>query len=552
MHGTHPSPLGPRPFYLLIRADAGEGIGAGHVMRQLALAQAVQSVGGRATLLSHCPSPRLVEHVRAAGITFEPLADRHPDPADLSATLALLKRGKGRGDRCKAPGTRDHGRGLASGPSRSSSLIPHPSPSRWIVLDGYHFDTAYQEAIRLHQTDCRLLVIDDPAHLPRYHADLLVNQNLPATELDYVCDEHTTLMLGPRYALVRPEFRKHAPRARVAAEVSRKVLVTLGGEDPENVTLLALRAVDELDLPGLECRVVVGPANPHLETLRRHVQRSSANLRLLTNVTDMPGLMAWADVALSAAGITCWELALMQLPAVVLVLAENQQSIAEPLAERGVVVNLGRPEKLTAETIAGELEALCRDRRRRVRQSEAGRKLLDGRGAERVVAVMRALDEPIPEDQLTLRSIAAEDMLPIWRLANAPSVRGNSLSSEPIPLDTHAAWFAQKLSSPDTRMWALDFHGLLLGQIRYDRVEAGAAEISISVAAAFRRRGLGSKLLEQTRNSAADHLGVSRFRAVVRRENQPSVRTFLKAGFHRVTSKDIRGQACEVFERNSS
>ena len=522
---------------LLIRADAGEAIGTGHVMRQLALARAVQSVGGRVTLLSHCPSPRLVERIRAAGVAFEPLAGRHPDPADLSATLALLKRGESLHRSLFHP--------------RPSSLTPHPSPLTWVVLDGYHFDAAYQEAIRLHQRGCRLLVIDDTAHLPQYHADLLVNQNFPAAELDYVCDEHTTLMLGPRYALVRPEFREHEPRARDAAEVGRKVLVTMGGEDPENVTRLALRAVEQLDLPGLECRIVVGPANPHLETLRHDVQRSPANLQLLTNVTDMPGLMAWADVALSAAGITCWELALMQLPAVVLVLADNQQSVAEPLAERGVVVNLGRSDELTAETIARELEALCRDRRRRIRQSEAGRKLVDGRGAERVVAVMRALDESIPEDQLTLRPIAAEDMLAVWRLANAPTVRGNSLSSDPIPLDTHVAWFAGKLSSPDTRMWALDFHGLLVGQIRYDRVEAETAEISLSVAAAFRRRGLGSKLLELTRKPAADQLGVSRFRAVVRRENQSSVRTFLKAGFARVASKDVGPHACDVFEQDS-
>lgn len=544
MHGTHPSSLTPGPLSVVIRADAGGGIGAGHVMRQLALAQAVQSVGGRVTLVSHCPAPRVVEHVRAAGITFEPLANRHPHPADLSRTLALLSRGEGRGER-------GEGRRPISGSSRPLSPSPHPLPIQWIVLDGYHFDTAYQEAIRLHRTGCRLLVIDDTAHLPRYHADLLVNQNLPAAELDYVCDEHTTLMLGPRYALVRPEFREHAPPARVAAKVGRKLLVTLGGEDPENVTLLALRAVDELDLPGLECRIVVGPANPHLETLRGHVERSSANLQFLTDVTDMAGLMAWADVALSAAGITCWELALMQLPAVVLVLAENQQSIAEPMARKGVVVNLGRPENLTAKTIARELEALCRDRQRRVCQSEAGVRLVDGRGAERVVAVMRALDEPIPREQLTLRPIAAEDMLAVWRLANAPSVRGSSLSSDPIPLDTHAAWFAQKLASPDTRMWALDFHGVLLGQIRYDRVEAGAAEISLSVAAAFRRRGLGSELLKLTRNSAADQLGVTRFRAVVRRENQASMRTFLKAGFNRVASKDVRGQACELLEQDS-
>ena len=507
---------------MLIRADAGPTIGTGHVMRCLALAQAWLAGGGRSTLLGYCPAELLQRRIRAAGVDFQPLEHRHPKAGDLTATLDWLRRIGSEAD---------------------------PAAPAWLVLDGYHFDAAYQQAIR--QTGCRLLVIDDMARLPRYYADLLLNQNLAAERLSYTCDEETTVMLGSRYALVRPEFLSCRPRRRRTPEMARRLLVTMGGADPENVTPQVVRALERLDLPGMEGKVLVGAANPRLESLRAAIERSGADLELLTNVEDMPRLMAWADVAVAAAGITCWEMALMGLPAAVLVVAENQLRIAEPLAEAGAVVNLGWHDRLTPDGIAAEVASLCRDQGRRRAQSEAGRRLFDGRGAERVVAVMRTLDGPLPEDQLRLRPVAPEDMLPLWRLVNQPTVRRNSLNSDPIPLDEHVRWFNQKLSSPDTCIWVLDFHGLVLAPIRYDRIDAETAQISLHVAAPFRRRGLATRLLNLTWQDACRRLKVNRLRAVIKQDNTASERTFLKAGFRRIDSPVPSGLACHVLEKRA-
>ena len=94
----------------------------------------------------------------------------------------------------------------------------------------------------------------------------------------------------------------------------------------------------------------------------------------------------------------------------------------------------------------------------------------------------------------------------------------------------------------------LDFHGLILGQVRYDKTDAHTAEISVSVTPAFRRRGLATTLLEMTGQSARERLGVRRLRAIVRRENHASARTFARAGFTRVSSRTIQNNACHVFE----
>ena len=195
------------------------------------------------------------------------------------------------------------------------------------MLDGYHFDPAYQKAIR--EAGYRLLVVDDTAHLPAYHADVLLNQNIYAPQLTYSYDPHTVLLLGPMYALLRPEFLVWKEWERHIPDTARHILVTLGGGDSDNVTLKVIQALHDIRLPDLEIRVIVGPANPHRDSLVAAIEHGPHSVELLFDVTDMPGLMAWADIAVSAAGSTCWELLFMGLPSLVGVLADNQVPIAE-------------------------------------------------------------------------------------------------------------------------------------------------------------------------------------------------------------------------------
>src|SRR5262245_3347577 len=137
---------------LLIRADASVQTGAGHVMRCLALAQAWHAQGGVATFLSCDTNKTLQQRILAAGPGYIRLEKPHPDRRDLDTTLAALT-------------------GL------TTQMAVQGTP--WLVLDGYHFDTAYHQAIRA--AGYRLLVIDDMGHLPEYAADVLLNQNLHAT-----------------------------------------------------------------------------------------------------------------------------------------------------------------------------------------------------------------------------------------------------------------------------------------------------------------------------------------------------------------------------------
>jgi RimJ/RimL family protein N-acetyltransferase len=244
-------------------------------------------------------------------------------------------------------------------------------------------------------------------------------------------------------------------------------------------------------------------------------------------------------------------MAMMQLPAVVLVIAENQWSVARPLERLGVVTNLGEAGDASVASIAEAIAQLRDDATRRAAQSQAGRRLVDGRGADRVVDVLLAIQGVLPQERLELRPVGWDDRVALWRLANDATVRQNSFSQGSIPLDAHFDWLRGKLESPASRMWVFDLHGVMVAQIRYDRVEPETAEVSFSVSAGFRRQGLGTRIVGQTSRMACEQLGVRRLRALVRPSNLASAKVFLKAGFRQVGAATIRGQDCRILEQTS-
>jgi len=259
----------------------------------------------------------------------------------------------------------------------------------WVVLDGYHFRYGYQRHLK--SSGLRTLLIDDYGHAEHYAADLVLNQNIcAASSLYHRRESYTRLLLGTQYALLRREFLPWRGWRRDLPTVARKVLVTLGGADQDNVTLRSIRGLKRVEGVELKVKVVIGPANPHGQILRQAAAGSNIDLKLLNNVTDMPRLMGWADVALTGGGTTCWELAFMGLPSVVVILAENQAGIAAALDHAGIALSMGWHHGTSEAGLAKAVVDLLSSRDRRERMSRTGQELVDGGGAGRVVEVLQA------------------------------------------------------------------------------------------------------------------------------------------------------------------
>ena len=498
---------------LLIRADANVSMGTGHVMRCLALAQAWQDSGGRSTFAMAESTPSLERRLREEGIEVERL--------EVSA-------------------------GTAEDAGETGSIASRKN-AEWIVVDGYQFGSAYQSSIK--KAGFKLLFMDDHAHAGPYSADLVLNQNLHASRGLYAeRDRSTQLLLGPRYAMLRREFRQWRNWRREIAPVGRKILVTMGGSDPDNLTARVIAAIQQVSNPNLETTVLVGGSNPHLRSMEELIRRQKAPMRLLIDTSNISEWMTWADVAVAGAGTTFWEMCFLGLPSLLIALAPNQESVADTAGRMGIACNLGKQGEVSAATIAEKLAALLNSENCRMKQSGSGRKLVDGRGAGRVVAFLSGLK---------LRRAVDSDCEIFWDWANDPEARAASFRSNGISWEEHAKWFRARLADPQAILYtATDKDGARVGEVRY-QIHGRRAVLSVNLGAGFRGRGLGQKIIAvateklfhdlETNDSEIKDSEINFIDAYVKPANEPSLKLFAGAGFLRFPEEVIEGQAAVHF-----
>jgi len=342
-------------------------------MRCLALAQAWQDLGGNAVFAMTESTASVDQRLRSEAVEIVRLETRANSVRDARDTSALA---------------RDCG-------------------AEWVVVDGYQFDPDYQRNLQLRGQ--KVLLVDDTGQSMQYFADFVLNPNIQANEKLYRNRRLSTrLLLGPAYALLRREFQNWREWKREVAPLAKKVLIIMGGSDSGNVTTFILQTLQMVHIAGLEATVAVGGSNPHWESLKRAVSQFAGSVQVYRDVSDVPGLMAETDVAISAGGGTCYELALLQVPMLVITVAENQESTCEALAREEAAVNLGWSHLLNSDRLVESLQRVIVNRELRQSLINNARNLVDGDGAKRVLDVL-SLQRGQPADVVTWRAEAGAE-----------------------------------------------------------------------------------------------------------------------------------------------
>jgi UDP-2,4-diacetamido-2,4,6-trideoxy-beta-L-altropyranose hydrolase len=359
----------------VFRADASTEIGTGHVMRCLTLAERLRTAGHVSHFICRDLPGNLVDFIEGCNFQVHLLPAPAPEVAGSAAAGAPPHAGwLGVSRDVDARDTADALQWLGA-------------DIDWLVVDHYAIDALWETGLRPFAT--RIMAIDDVAD--RSHVcDLLLDQNLyREPELRYrgKVGGDCRLLLGPRYALLREEFSagRRYPGKRTGS-VGR-ILVFFGGADPENVTGKALDAIRSLQRADIQVDVIIGSSNPHREALERQCSHME-NMTCYFQVTNMAEFMDKADLALGGGGTTTWERCAMALPAVVISLARNQQTIAEAVASTGAITYLGPSAEVAVEDIRDALAEICSHPEKLQEQGRISGRLVDGRGAERVVAEM--------------------------------------------------------------------------------------------------------------------------------------------------------------------
>lgn len=342
---------------LIIRADASVAIGTGHVMRCLALAQAWQDEGG------HC----IFAMAEATHATERRVRAEKFDVFYVTAS----------------PGTRQDAAQIAA--------LAGTHHASWVVVDGYQFDLEYQRNLKT--AGLRVLFLDDTGQCESYCADVVLNQSIHASERTYGNREsYTQLLLGPQYVTLRREFEKWREWKRQIPAVGRRLLVTIGGSDPDKLTFRLIEALSKNCLPSMATTVVIGGSNPCKTELQRAWDVSGVPVDLLFDPPNMPELMSRSDLAIICAGGTLWELLYMGCAVLSYARTGIQEQIIRNLAAVGAVHKLSAADKFDVSQLNTAIAELVASRERRAEMAQIGGKIVDGLGTRRVLKQLRSGD----------------------------------------------------------------------------------------------------------------------------------------------------------------
>lgn len=360
---------------IVFRTDASIDIGTGHVMRCLTLADELRERGANCRFVCRAHVGNLIDQIDERGYEVQmlPITTNRIQCDSLLAHASWL------------------GTDWLTDAHQTLAVLGDKRED-WLIVDHYALDARWERI--LSSSYRRLMVIDDLAD--RHHqCALLLDQNLGRQTQDYVnlVPAQCKVLTGSQYALIRPEFnalRSYSLQRR-QQPVLKQVLISMGGVDQSNVTSQLLQALKCCELPQ-DCHfsVVMGLNAPWLQEVRELAENMPWPTEVLVNISDMAQRMADSDLAIGAAGSTSWERCCMGLPALMVVLADNQRVIAEALQRSGAAKIMDNVSAVSMK--CNELSAHAANYRSLHDMSIAAARVVDGLGSSRVLSHFSALE----------------------------------------------------------------------------------------------------------------------------------------------------------------
>lgn len=338
---------------VLVRADMNKTVATGHVMRCLSIADALTREGAAVSFATASEDPG--ELIRSRGYECEVM---NTDFSRMEDEVPVFKK-----------------------------IIEKLSPDI-IIVDSYYVTEKYFCDI---SGSHRLVYVDDYCKVP-YSVDIMVNYNVYGNEDDYKALYSKTgvkcpeTLCGIAYAPLRKEFIDASP-INVRENAPYEVLVTTGGADGLHMALSIAGEYIKSPLEGVRLNLLVGAFSRDRELLERMASENGDSLRVFCGITDMPAFLKEFDLALSAAGSTSYELALMGIPTMLFAVADNQCGINETFAAQGLMESAGNAEEDkdgVVERLMDFINKALPDYKYRLDKNKRLTGAVDGNGAARM------------------------------------------------------------------------------------------------------------------------------------------------------------------------
>lgn len=439
---------------VIFRADASVWVGSGHIMRCLVLADALESLG-HSISFACLPQPGdMISYIKERGFPVIKLnPPKEPsEPKNDADYEAWLQR----------PSSED-----------ALDFIHMVGRADLVITDHYAISQMWQQRVK-QSMDCYLVAIDD---LVREHdADLIIDQTLGRKPSEY--SGTARILAGSEYAILAPNFSSLRERAytRQYPRARPKILISMGGIDNPNATLLSLQSL--VGKVVADFTVLLSPRAPHYQRVKCWCD-SQDDVQHQDFEADMAGLMLKHDIAIGAPGTTSWERACLGLPSILIPLADNQTTICAQLLLHKAIM------KVSLENIESQLLGTYQQAMTQWHELfTSNLKLCDGLGTRRLVLEIQQLIEPDEHSKLQLVFARYNDIKTVYDWQLHPKTREFALNRDVPTWEEHQSWMKRKLASTTDFFYLVEDKetGKKLGVLRLDKIEPKNYLVSIFVA----------------------------------------------------------------------
>ena len=336
---------------IFIRVDSSTKIGYGHFIRCMALADTLQK-NFKINFISRSLEGSLISDIqdkRFGIFRFYSNSEKINEKNDAQKTISLIKK--------------------------------HSGQKNILIIDNYQLSKKWETYVKpfVH----KLIAIDD---LPNrsHNCDLLIDQNLH-TKVNGLykglIPSNCIKLIGPKFSMIRKKFRMLKKSVKPRTFPIKKILVSFGGSDIENQTLITLNSIKKMNRK-INVDVVVGRANKCKKTLKIFCNRNN-RFTYHEQIDNIADLMLSSDLSIGSSGSTTWERCSLGLPAIVSISSNDQRDIANSLSQKKCIINLGDVKKLKESSYINAITNLKKNDLRNM--SKNSMSLVDGNGTQRIL-----------------------------------------------------------------------------------------------------------------------------------------------------------------------
>lgn len=423
---------------VVFRVDASEQMGGGHLLRCIALADALSQRGAEIHFICGLLPGHFSDLLEKSGLAVIQIKKGAGEPLnELVETQAALE---------------------------SLGVVD------WLVIDHYGLDEQWETKFR--RLVRKIMVIDDKANR-RHNCDILLDQNYipsPVERYNDLVPASCQMLLGPRYAILQEGFSTARQNLRLRDGQVRRLLICFGATDPAGHTFSAIEALFPNAGAFEQIDVVTTPENSRATELQERCSELP-NVYFHSPAKDFIGLMQAADLAVGAGGIMNWERACLGIPTIAFGIADNQEPILASLIHDGIVLGEASMPNPDSELMSSWLSVVACNPELLRGLSARSLLLVDGRGAQRVAEVL------IPA-LIRFRPATLKDSRNLFAWRNSADVSSASASGIVPDYFGHEIWLKETLANENSILLVIEEQQEPVGVVRFD-CNGNEATISI-------------------------------------------------------------------------